>query len=176
MKRALVVLVTCTVVSAGAAVAYAKGPVSVTITGPGVDETIDLLLEVEPSDPVLSLMQESALWGGVRRATRLRAEPLVELGPAYAVVWVNSVPAGESPEERVITQVVYPHSAVGPVIHTPSQVGLAGWGQEVVGWFRGPESLADTFVALGATAPSVDITPAPARWKTMGRAASCGPN
>ena len=157
-RIAMVALITTAMVLAGAVVAFAKGPLEVTITGPGIDKTVDLL-EVGFDDPAMDLMEESALWAGLRSAVRLSAEPTFELGPVYSVAWVNSVPPGDSPEERIITQIVYPFAEPGPVIHTPSQVGLGGWGPEVVGWFLGPESLADVFVALGAPSPVLDTAP-----------------
>jgi hypothetical protein len=51
------------------------------------------------------------------------------------------------------------------LINTPAQVGLVGWGGEVLGWYEAPKSLIDTLAALGVPAPGppsvADIAVAP---------------
>jgi hypothetical protein len=78
------------------------------------------------------------------------AEAPRDLGPAHLLSWVNSGPPEMSEADRTIHQLLYLDAAGGPVIHTPVQKGLDGWGPGVTGWFAAPRGLLDTLVELGA--------------------------
>jgi hypothetical protein len=66
-------------------------------------------------------------------------------------------------EERTIRQEIYLEAENGPVIHTPAQESLQGWGSERIGWFAAPSGLRDTLAELGVpispTRPFSEIIP-----------------
>jgi hypothetical protein len=66
-------------------------------------------------------------------------------------------------EERTIRQEIYLKAENGPVIHTPAQESLQGWGSERIGWFAAPSGLRDTLAELGVpispTRPFSEIIP-----------------
>lgn len=134
--------------------AVAKGPESVTITGPDLD-AVEMTLEAHAD--ISGLMELTGLWFGSN--TRLESPPQDlsdgTLGDEYTVVWVNSGPPALSVADRTIVQYLYPNAAGGPVIHTPLQPSLEGWGGSVIGWFRAPgelqHALSSAAVALEAS-------------------------
>ena len=104
----------------------AKGPESATLSGPGVDQPIELT-DAADSELFVRLMQQTGLWFSV--ADPLPLEPsAAELGPSYALSWINSVPPGLGEEERTIHQFIYLDTRLGAVIHTPAQVWPGGLG------------------------------------------------
>ncbi len=127
----------------------AKGPESVTITGPGINRPIEVLA-AENIDLVSQLMGQTSLWFGTSRPPLQPEELPAELGPSYMLTWINSGPPGDSLDQRTIRQLIYLDAENGPVIHTPDQESLRGWGPEVIGWFEAPTSLRDTLAELGA--------------------------
>ncbi len=128
--------------------AAAKGPESATVTGPGIDRTIELL-DTADVDLVGQLMEQTGIWYVTGDHPSPLEEPTGELGPAYTVTWINSGPPGESVEERTIRQLIYLEAENGPVLHNPAQEGLEGWGPGVIGWFAAPNGLRDTLAELG---------------------------
>lgn len=150
-KRTLIIMVvTSAIVVAIGGIALAKGPESATITGPGIDEPLEIeLIETANPDLVRRLMEQTGLWFATGDSSRIPAEPAGDLGPAYTLTWINSGPPADPVEERTIRQILYLHAESGPVIETPSQIGLEGWGPEVIGWFIAPDGLADTLTAMG---------------------------
>jgi hypothetical protein len=129
--------------------AEAKGPESVTISGPGIERTIELM-DTENFEMMARLMEQTGLWFGTGDLPLPIEAPAGELGAAYTLAWVNGGPADKSVEERTIRQVIYPEAENGPVIHTPPQESLQGWGPGVIGWFAASSGLRDTLVKLGA--------------------------
>jgi hypothetical protein len=127
--------------------AGAKGPESATITGPGIDQPIELIDGTNP-DLVARLMEQTVLWYG--SGDPLPGQPAGALGPGYTLTWINAGPPEKSAEERTIRQMIYLEAEGGPLIHTPPQAGLEDWGSGVIGWFAAPSGLRDTLVALGA--------------------------
>lgn len=144
----IVVVIATAVVVATSGTALAKGPESATITGPGIDEPIELIDAGNP-DLVQALMRQTGLWYGTSGGSRIVTEPAGELGPLYTLTWINSGPPGDPVDTRTIRQLLYLHAENGPVIHTPTQAALQGWGPDVVGWFTAPDGLTDTLSALG---------------------------
>lgn len=132
----------------------AKGPQSVTITGPGMDRPIELM-DSANSDLVVRLMEQTGLWYAAGELPLPLEHPAGDLGPAYTLAWINSGPPGKSVDERTIRQEIYLYAENGPVIHTPAQETLGGWGPDVIGWFAAPSGLRDTLAELG-----VPVSPA----------------
>lgn len=125
----------------------AKGPESVTITGPGFEYPI-YLMDNENIDLEVKLMEQAGLWFGT--AIPLSSEvPEGLLNPRYTLTWVNSGPPIMSVEERTIRQEIYLDTKVGPIIHTPAQDSLKDWGAGMIGWFAAPDDLEDTLADLG---------------------------
>lgn len=128
--------------------AAAKGPESATISGPGIDGTLELIGE-DNWVQVSKLMEQTGLWYATGDLPRPIEAPSGELGPAYTLTWVNGGPPGKSTEERTMVQVLYLHAENGPLIHTPRQDALESWGQERIGWFTAPDGLHGTLEELG---------------------------
>jgi hypothetical protein len=138
--------------------AAAKGPSSATITGPGIDQPIEMVANpVGGTMPqaLVRLMEQSGVWygSGVHLPTRIES-PAGRLGPAYTLAWVNMGPPERSVEQRTIRQYIYLEADGGPLIHTPGQESLQGWGGDVTGWYAAPEGLRETLVELGVPAPA----------------------
>jgi hypothetical protein len=126
--------------------ALAKGPESVTIKGPGIDQQINFM-DNNNVDFEVKLMEQMGIWFGT--GIPLTAEEIkVELGPGYTFTWVNSGPPSMSVAERTIIQQVYLDGETGPIIHTPVQDSLQGWGPGTIGWFAAPDELKDTLAKL----------------------------
>lgn len=145
MRRALYLVVMVSAVFAVAGTALAKGPESATITGPGIEQPLEVMVHF---DGAADLVNQTGLWS-TSGVTRLEGAPSGDLGPGYTLTWVNSGPPEDTLEQRTIHQVIYPDAAGGPIIHTPPQLGLTKWGSSVIGWFAGPAALSDTLSDLG---------------------------
>lgn len=129
--------------------AFAKGPESAIITGPGIDQPIELI-DIANRDLVARLMEQTGLWYATGDLPQPIDKPAGDLGPSYTLTWINSGPPGASLDERTIRQEIYLEAENGPVIHTPDQEPLQGWGPERIGWFAAPSGLRDTLTKLGA--------------------------
>ncbi len=127
--------------------ASAKGPESVTIAGPGLDQPLELM-GGDNFDRVAKLMEQTGLWYGTGDLPRAIEQPTGDLGEAYTLTWINSGPPGDSLEKRTMVQYLYLDAKDGPFIHTPAQKSLEGWGAGVIGWFAAPAGLTDTLAAL----------------------------
>ena len=157
------------IIVATAGLAVAKGPESATITGPGLDEPLELV-DWSNRDAMSALMEQTGIWFDTGRALE---EPPDTLGPAYVIAWVNSGPPGLPVAERTIVQEVYLAADGGPVLHTPTQASTENWGQRVLGWRTAPPELSDTLASLGVPVDALD-TAGPARsllWSGLGAAA-----
>ncbi len=142
--RNTIALITTLAVILIAVPALAKGPMSATITGPGIDEPIELFDQRRPKqemhEHIVDLIEQTGLWYATPTLERIEqpgglSEPLV-------LAW------GEG--SRTIRQDIYLHAEGGPVIHTlEGQPSLEAWGGEITGWFRAPTELVDTLQAFG---------------------------
>jgi len=145
--------------------ALAKGPSSATVTGPGINEPIELFdqhrHEPQMTEDIVELIEQTGLWYATPDLDRI--DPPGHLGEPLTLSWVNMGPPGLSEQERTIRQVIYLHADGGPVIETPEgQPGLEGWGGDVTGWFRAPAGLPDTLQSLGVPGHAVGTSPTPA--------------
>jgi hypothetical protein len=130
--------------------ALAKGPLAATISGPGILRPVELTDNGAAPGQVRRLMEQTGLWfarGDLPTALEHRPSGL---GAAYTLSWLSPGSPEESLEQRTIRQAIYPAADGGPVIHTPSQPGLQGWGPQVIGWFTAPAGFLDTLTQLGA--------------------------
>lgn len=151
MRRTIRFVTTMTLILI-AVPALAKGPASATITGPGIDEPIELFDQRQPEqvmhEHIVDLIKQTGLWYAT--PTLERIDQPGGLGEPVTLSWVNMGPPGLSEQERTIRQVIYLHADGGPVIETPEgQPGLEGWGGDVTGWFRAPTELIDTVREFG---------------------------
>ena len=120
-----------------------NGPQSAIITGPGIERPIELIDSTVNPDLVAKLMEHTGLCYAIGDLPR----PLEQ--PAYTLTWINSGPLDNSIDERTIRQLIYLDAENGPVIHTPVQDSLQGWGPGMIGWFAAPNGLRDTLTGLG---------------------------
>jgi hypothetical protein len=140
--------------------ASAKGPETVTVTGPGLDEPVELSMgDIEPGGTGRSaagLVNELAqqvepyrVWNGTGRLED-RA-PAGDLGEAYRLTWVMYGPSGADPADYTVVQDVYPDADAegGPVVHTHASAYLDSEG----GWHVAPSGLRDTLADIGAPLP-----------------------
>lgn len=134
----------------------AKGPESVTISGPGIEEPLELMSD-DNWVLISKLMERTGLWYATGDLPRPIDGPTGYLGPAYTLTWINGGPPGKSVEERTLIQYLYLHAENGPLIHTPRQENLDNWGQDRIGWFTAPDRLRGTLEELG-----VSLSDAPA--------------
>jgi hypothetical protein len=151
-RPTIVLLVGSLLVSANAGIALAKGPESVTLAGPGIESPVELMDAIDwpiscdsscPPDPMVQLMEQSGLWYATGDLPVPIDPPVGVLGNQDVLTWDR----GGYLEEN-IRQFIYLDAKNGPVIHTPPQKGLEGWGSGVVGWFRASDDLADTLASL----------------------------
>jgi hypothetical protein len=155
----LMTLALALVVVVGAS-AQAKGPESVTLSGPGIDKPIELIsvsksFDTYENDAPVTLIGLIGLGSG---SLPIAIAPPENPGPAYTLTWVNMGPPSEPIESRTIHQYVYVDAVGGPLIHTPEQIGLDGWGAEVVGWFEAPEEIGPTIEEVIAWSTSDEAT------------------
>ena len=140
--------------------ALAKGPTSATVTGPGIDDPIELFDYHTPfTDAHTALIRLTGLWyGNVGLEGTSELPPEVELGPAYTLTWLNEANPADPSDDYGIRQIIYPHAEGAPVIHTPKQPALDD-GSLTLGWRTVPAELMDTLRQLGVPIDSVHVTP-----------------
>jgi hypothetical protein len=149
--------------------ASAKGPAAVTITGPGLDEPIEVELTSPgsrdvPSYLVIALMELAGPFGPDTDQLPLEpGQPPRRLNDAYTLTWQMSRPPDADPADYQVVQEVYPDAMGIPVIHfLPST-----WRDDQGGWRDSTPALRDTLAALGvpievASAGTPLRSPAPA--------------
>lgn len=158
MRTVIVAVVALAGLLGLAPAAYAKGPTAVTIEGPGLAEPVRVeSYETSGQLPSISTVMEqtggTVLFGS---GTRLEADrPAVELGPRFTVKYLMDI-------DVVLTQELYPFAAGGPYTFTPAgQKSIFVESEMDSGWFRGPEQLTSTLLALGATRAEADVAAQP---------------
>jgi hypothetical protein len=133
-----------------AAPALAKGPMSATVTGPGIDEPVQLFdqWDHDPAqgEQIAKLMEQTGIWYATPALESI--DPPVDLGSGYLLTWIP----------HQITQMLYLHADGGPVIHTPDQEALRGWGSGVTGWWKAPPELIETLRSLGVPVAAEDAS------------------
>lgn len=143
------VVVAAVLVAAGPA--SAKGPVAATVSGPGIDDPIDVLDTLSTEDTGMWHALSDFAEPGV-----LTSAPGTDLGPRYTLVW--DVMSG--PEETMpIRQHLYLDAEGGPVAHTePGQpVGDVVTSER---WYRMPNRVRDVLAAEGVPLDGVKaVTP-----------------
>jgi hypothetical protein len=152
MKRSLALVLLLAATLAGPAAA--KGPIGVTITGPGLAEPVVLRGNAEASatSRIGRIVQFGGWFPQAFRQTpdsTTRQAPTKRLGPRYAATWIVPVGGGRS---MTIRQDLYPWASGGPVTHMRA-------GQPIFdsathgGWYRGSFALRTTLVSLGVPKP-----------------------
>lgn len=133
--------------------AVAKGPESLTITGPGIADHVVHAENVD-REVLTTFMEQSGLWFGIGDLPRPVAEPTASLPEPVTIAWVNGGPPSLGVVERTIVQHVYLLPDGRVLIETPQQATLAGWGESVLGWFEAPASFVETAAQVGVSLES----------------------
>jgi hypothetical protein len=137
--------------------AFAKGPASATIDGPGTGGGITLGNGADGVVGGMDFADQAGFFPAVFRATpdpMLESSPSSDLGPRFTVTYV--VPGPDGSADRLV-QDLYPYASGGPVTFMePGQSVFAGQ-RTRGGWYDAPPALKDTLVKIGlpATAPTV---------------------
>jgi hypothetical protein len=143
------VVVAAVMVAAGPA--SAKGPVAATVSGPGIDDPIDVLDTISADDTGVWHALSDFADPGV-----LTSAPGTDLGPRYTLVWEMM----SGPEETTpILQHLYLDAEGGPVAHTETgqPVGDAVTSDR---WYRMPNRVRDILAAEGVPVDGVKtVTP-----------------
>ena len=146
------VTVALALVLALAGPAQAKGIQSAIITGPGLDEPIDV---AHPDDSKLPAF--TGFWdvmpGQPAPPALVEQPPTTELGPRYTITWRLMTDADET---TAIRQDLYPYADGGPLVHTSAGQAIFD-GATVRGWYGAPIALRDVLGSLGV--PAAGSTP-----------------
>jgi hypothetical protein len=135
------------------AVAAAKGPVSVTITGPGLTRSLAVTGDGEGPGTALGTLADAsgyfAQMFGQRPDPTFASRPKGSLGPRYKAVYV--VPGPNDVQSRVV-QYLFPYAR--PVALTFMRPGQKFWnGQKAHGgWYRASARLKAVLVRAGLPA------------------------
>lgn len=133
------VLLVAAVVLAVPGAALAKGPSTVTLSGPGLEDPVQLG-GYGPLPTLPDLSGLTTAFGGTGLDWLLPSRPPGDLGPRYTLTW--------DLHGSAVRQEVYPYAKPRPVTYTPS----AG------GWFVSTDELRTTLIGLGlpASAPAAE--------------------
>ena len=136
---------------ASAGPASAKGIQSATISGPGLDDPIDV--------EVGRLPDLTAFWevipGQPEPPTLMEQAPTERLGPGYTVTWQLMTGPDET---TAIRQDLYPLAEGGPLVHTAAGQPIFD-GTTIGGWYEAPAALRDMLSSLGVP-PASAASPA----------------
>jgi hypothetical protein len=134
-------------------VAVAKGPVSASISGPGLERSLSITGNGEGPGTALGTLASASgffpqLFGQVPDPT-FAARPRATLGPRYTAVYV--VPGPNDVRSRVV-QYVYPYAK--PAALTFMKPGLTFWSDQKAhgGWYRASSRLKAVLVRAGLPA------------------------
>jgi hypothetical protein len=132
--------------------AWAKGPERLTITGPGLDQPIEIQLsgpgskeEETPSYLVVALIELANLYYVGPEVELASDPPPRNLKDGYRVTWLMSQPPNADPADYTVVQDLYPDVGGGPVVHTHPSAYTGGAG----GWYRAAPGLRGTLAAMG---------------------------
>jgi uncharacterized protein (DUF58 family) len=135
------------------AVAAAKGPVSVTISGPGLDRSLAIAGDGEGPGTALGTLAAASgyfpqMFGQSPDPT-LASRPKATLGPRYRAVYL--VPGPNDVQSRVV-QLIYPYAK--PVALTFMKPGQRFWDGRRAhgGWYRASARLKAVLVRAGLPA------------------------
>lgn len=143
--------------------AWGKGPESATITGPGLDEPIEVFGtdgESAPSYLVIALTDLTYLWDTSNAGMTPEAPPDGTLQERYTLTWRMFGPSEEDEDgdeaDYTVRQDLYPNAFGGPRVHVhPSEfLGTDG------GWFEAGPALRDTLAALGVPVTGIEASTA----------------
>lgn len=167
LKTTTVVLIVTMSAMIAIGSALAKGPESAVLSGPGLDNPIDIPVDAH-RDVMTTFMEQSGLWYARGDLPTPVDAPTGDLGMPWTLTWVNSGPPSLDVELRTIQQRIYVLDGGRMLIETPAQENLADWGQSVIGWFEAPDGFAQTLQELGvdleaaeAAAASSSVAAAP---------------
>jgi hypothetical protein len=151
--------------------AFGKGASEATITGPGLDEPIQLAGEGEiGGEQLMQLAEDAGFFPAVFTQIpdpMLATQPEGTLGPKYRIEYVMP---GPNNEEDVLVQDLYPYATPGPVSYV--KPGQPFWSTEKThgGWYVAYSSLKDELVAVGLpkTPPAADEPASDSPWRVVG--------
>jgi hypothetical protein len=133
--------------------ALAKGPVEVSIDGPGDDGSIDIGGDPGSGEPgsggTLSRLAEHAglftVGFGDNVSQLMERQPEGDLGPEFRLEWTVPNPEGTN---DTIVQRLYPYADAGALTHT--EAGQAYMGMETLGgWYVGGSALSAALTEAG---------------------------
>jgi len=140
--------------------AWAKGPETATLAGPGLDQPIDVFSSTEENRSsylVIALTDLTSLWEPANVELTSEA-PTEHLGERYTLTWQMYGPSDADPADYTVRQDLYPNARFGgPVVHLHPSSYLDTEG----GWFQAAEALRETLAALGV--PVTGLQPGPVR-------------
>jgi len=139
--------------------ADAKGAESLTITGPGLDEPLEIRLmgdgtDDTPSYLVIALLELANPYTMGNEVDLSPNRPPRPLNDRYTLTWQMAHPSDADPSAYTVIQDVYPNAMGTPVIH----VRRSTWLRSEGGWTDSSPALLDTLAALGV--PLSGATPA----------------
>jgi hypothetical protein len=157
--------------------ALAKGPVEVSIDGPGDDGSIDIGGDPGSGEPgsggTLSRLAEHAglftVGFGDNVSQLMERQPEGDLGPEFRLEWTLAGPEGTN---DTIVQRLYPYADAGALTHT--EAGQAYMGMETLGgWYVGGSALSAALTEAGVPEqpPATGLRATPT---ALGIAALCG--
>lgn len=148
--RRLVLLATVVAGLTVAATAQAKGPITATIDGPGIDGGISVGGDGAGSAALLwNLTSRTGFFAAAFGRTpdpMLDGRPQGGLGPRYTMTY--RLPAPNNRED-LIRQDLYPYAAGGPVTYTAPGQSLFGTQSTRGGWYRASPSLKRMLIRAG---------------------------
>jgi hypothetical protein len=163
------------VVLALASPASAKGPSEGTIEGEGLEAPIAISHgEGTPGgDRLIEDVGFFEVTFGMFPSGRMTEAPTTDLGPELTIRW--RVPGPDGLDDEIV-QSLYPYAEGGPLTYTVPGQPFFEIEETIGGWFRAPDRLLDTLVAMGvpdepAIAPAVATSSGPgsgSRWTPIG--------
>jgi hypothetical protein len=154
--RILVPLALATTLVLVPTTASAKGPGSIEVIGPGLNEPIRVDRVGNTSSPGGQLVQAAGFFQsfapfatGARAAAMATSPPGGARGSRYVVTYFLS-----SDREERVRQEVYPFAEGGPLVYTPAGQEVYGVASPTGGWRRVDPLLIDLLVSLGVPTPA----------------------